>query len=160
MKTVKEKIKRFSKTVSIALLAGAGLMTFAMFLYLIQHRGFYAQVFELGDTQAMFRHSIWIIGRIGLILLLVYGASVFRAIEANENPFVAAIPRRMKKAAVFLFFTVAIPQWMYTLLDNSAKFALFDQTTGLVLILSVTICCFAQFYEYGYLLQDENDEIL
>lgn len=99
-----------------------------------------------------------------LIALAVYVAFVFLRINREETPFFAALPRMIKMAAVFLFAALTVPKWLYyaiaSIQTGVLGYAVVDSSVMFAFMLASIVFCFGQILEYGYLVQDENYEII
>lgn len=108
--------------------------------------------------------GVWIMRQILLTVLLVYAAFIFHRIGKEETPFFKKLPRRIKIAAVLLFVALVVPQWIgYAALSISTgtfSFVVFDENSIMALALAFVVFCLGQIFEYGYLVQDENYEII
>lgn len=97
-------------------------------------------------------------------LLFVHLALTFFRISSQETPFFRKLPRRIKIAAVLLLAAAQVPRWIgYAVLSIATgrpTGVLFDEFGILALALALILFCLGQIFEYGYLLQDENYEII
>ena len=66
--------------------------------------------------------------------------------------------------AVLLFATLAVPKWLYwavvSIQTGTLSGALVDESVMFAFMLAAIVCCLGQIIEYGYLVQDENYEII
>ena len=99
-----------------------------------------------------------------LVALAVYVALVFLRINREETPFFANLPRKIKAVAVLLFATLAVPKWLYwavvSIQTGTLSGALVDESVMFAFMLAAIVFCLGQIIEYGYLVQDENFEII
>lgn len=99
-----------------------------------------------------------------LVALAAYVAFIFLRINREETPFFAALPRMIKMAAVFLFVALQVPKWLvYVVLNvqaGTSSFVFIDSSTIFAFMLAAVVFCLGQIIEYGYLVQDENFEII
>lgn len=97
-------------------------------------------------------------------LFFVHLALTFFRISSQEAPFFKKLPRQIKIAAVLLFAAAQVPRWIgYAVLSAASgrlTGTLFDEFGILALAFSLILLCLGQIFEYGYLLQDENYEII
>ncbi len=101
----------------------------------------------------------------GVILAVLFIAgSIFETIQNSHSPFVAGIAKRMKIISLLLLFASIFSPFGINLTNflNSAELESVLQLAGLTGTLAVAgICyCFAIIFDYGYTLQQENDETL
>lgn len=162
MDSTKEKIKSTSMTIFVVLLVMAGFLTISA-LY---------NTWEMLDSSpgmsiapdSEFTLARTLMSPYCFAVLGVFTAFIFKSISAHETPFTKDVPQRIKIAAVLLFLSIALPQWLGYLLHSAAtgifSFTLFDETVILALVLSAIVFCLAQIFEYGFMVQDENYEIL
>ncbi len=70
----------------------------------------------------------------------------------------------IKTISFLTFFSIALPRWIgyiiYSSINHTLEFALLDNLLIIAFILSSIIFSVAQIFEYGTMLQNENDEIL
>ena len=122
-----------------------------------------AAPFDFADEHAL-DMAVWLMIYAAFASLLAYVALIFRRIARAETPFVKELPRKIKTAAAMLFLAVALPRWIgYALLSfatGSASFAIFDEVNLPALIAAAMMFSLGQVFEYGYLVQDENYEII
>lgn len=99
-----------------------------------------------------------------LIALGMYVAFVFLRINREETPFFAALPRKIKASAVLLFAALTVPKWLYwaivSIKTGMLSGALVDESVMFAFMLAAVVFCLGQILEYGYLVQDENFEII
>lgn len=99
-----------------------------------------------------------------LIALGIYVAFVFLRINREETPFFAALPRKIKASAVLLFAALTVPKWLYwavvSIQTGMLSGALVDESVMFAFMLAAVVFCLGQILEYGYLVQDENFEII
>ena len=99
-----------------------------------------------------------------LIASGVYVAFVFLHINREETPFFAALPRKIKTAAVLLFGALIVPKWLYyaimSIQMGTLSFTVIDESVIFAFMLAAIVFCLGQILEYGYLVQDENNEII
>ena len=99
-----------------------------------------------------------------LTALIMYAARIFFRISTQETPFFKELPRKIKTAAVMLFFALAIPRWigyaLHSFAIGSIAGAVVDEVLLAALVMSGLLFCLGQVFEYGYLLQDESYDIL
>lgn len=99
-----------------------------------------------------------------LIALGMYVAFVFLRINREETPFFAALPRKIKASAVLLFAALTVPKWLYwaivSIQTGMLSGALVDESVMFAFMLAAVVFCLGQILEYGYLVQDENFEII
>ena len=85
-------------------------------------------------------------------------------INREETPFFANLPRKIKAVAVLLFATLAVPKWLYwavgSIQTGTLSGALVDESVMFAFMLAAIVFCLGQIIEYGYLVQDENFEII
>lgn len=97
-------------------------------------------------------------------VLIVHVARIFCRISREETPFFEELPRKIKIAAALLFFAFAIPQWVFwaslCLTGGPTGFMLLNEVSGSALLVAAVVFCLGQILEYGYLVQDENYEII
>jgi hypothetical protein len=101
----------------------------------------------------------------GVILAVLFIAgSIFSTIENSYSPFVDGIAKKMKIIALLLLLATIFSPFGISLTNflNSAELESVLQLAGLIGTLAVAgICyCFAIIFDYGYTLQQENDETL
>lgn len=162
---IRQKIKSTSKAIYIALFALAGILLVGAVFSVSATPGRYLAM-RLGTyTPLEFQLDIVAIGRLCcLVALLVVMAFIFRKISVNETPFLKTIPKRLKIVSLLVFVSIAVPQWLgyvfYSISTGEVSFSVFDNLTISAVIISGLVFCFAQIFDYGYMIQDENDEIL
>lgn len=165
MKKVKSKIHSNSTTIYITLL----LLTFLIAISSVfKTRDLFLQNIERNGSIMSSLESlsavIQVIQQYCFLPLLVFIALTFRKISVNETPFFSSLPTHLKIISILVFFSIAIPQWIgyiiYSIINNVFEFALFDNLVVTAFIISSIIFCIAQIFEYGTMLQNENDEIL
>lgn len=97
-------------------------------------------------------------------LFFLHLALTFFRISSQETPFFKKLPHQIKIAAVLLLAAVQVPRWIgYATLSvatGQLTVTLFDEFGILALAFSLILFCLGQIFEYGYLLQDENYEII
>ncbi|WP_102379812.1 hypothetical protein [Raoultibacter timonensis] len=116
------------------------------------------------DIHAQVNAGVWLLRYTLISALLVYAALIFFRIGSEETPFFKELPRRIKIAAVLLFVALTVPQWIgYAVISGATgtvSFVIFDENSIVALALAFVVFCLGQIFEYGYLVQDENYEII
>jgi len=161
MDEVRGKIKTSCNIIFVGLLAVAACMV----LGVIYNSG---PLLGLGEGYMTFENPYgWLISIVRPILhalLFVYTAFMFRTISTNETPFTENIPRKMKIVALLLFLSFALPAWMQDILSSISTgvfgFTFIGNIQIVALVVSGFVFIMAQIFKYGFLLQDENYEIL
>ena len=138
MDKTRAKIKSTSMTAFVAILAIALLFGIQTSINIFD----WLTTGEALSNPDSVRHGMGLLGDGLLVALAVYVALVFLRINREETPFFANLPRKIKAVAVLLFATLA---------DESVMFAF---------MLAAIVFCLGQIIEYGYLVQDENFEII
>lgn len=162
---IREKIKSTSTAIFVGLLALAGIFLVGT---AISVKTIYNRYLEMiSGTYASLDFQADVIGTVRICCLnalLIVTAFIFRKISINETPFLKEVPKRLKVVSLLLFLSIAVPQWLgyalYSISTGKVAFAVFENQTILAFIISSLIFCFAQIFDYGYMIQDENDEIL
>ena len=154
MDKTRAKIKSTSMTAFVAILAIA-------LLFGIQTS---INIFDWLSNPDSVRHGMGLLGDGLLVALAVYVALVFLRINREETPFFANLPRKIKAVAVLLFATLAVPKWLYwavvSIQTGTLSGALVDESVMFAFMLAAIVFCLGQIIEYGYLVQDENFEII
>lgn len=160
MNEVKARIERTSTAIAVILLCIAAICTCAVFWggwnWIIGKSGF--------DIRAQVNAGVWLLRYALVSALLVYAALMFFRIGKEETPFFKELPGRIKIAAALLFVALVVPQWIgYAVISGATgtiSFVIFDENSIMALALAFVVFCLGQIFEYGYLVQDENYEII
>ena len=154
MDKTRAKIKSTSMTAFVAILAIALLFGIQTSINIFD----WLTTGEALSNPDSVRHGM------GLLGLAVYVALVFLRINREETPFFANLPRKIKAVAVLLFATLAVPKWLYwavvSIQTGTLSGALVDESVMFAFMLAAIVFCLGQIIEYGYLVQDENFEII
>lgn len=160
MDKTRAKIKATSMTAFVAILFIAlmfGIQTSILIVDWLTTGGPLSNPDSARRGMGLFRDAL-------LIALAVYVAFVFLRINREETPFFAALPRRIKAAAVLLFAALTVPKWLYwaifSIQTGTPSGALVDESVMFAFMLAAIVFCLGQILEYGYLVQDENFEII
>lgn len=160
MDKTRAKIKATSMTAFVAILLIAlmfGIQTSILIVDWLTTGGALSNPDSARRGMGLFRDAL-------LIALAVYVAFVFLRINREETPFFAALPRRIKAAAVLLFAALTVPKWLYwaifSIQTGTPSGALVDESVMFAFMLAAIVFCLGQILEYGYLVQDENFEII
>ena len=162
MSDIREKIKTSSTAVFVLLLVVAGMLIAGSIASIEHHIAASASIdFTVrGSLKPFVTFGIQIL----LAALLVYVAFIFRRIGKEETPFFPGLSRRVKLAAPFLFLAFALPRWVANAVISvsSGKLtgAVFDEISVILLAVAVIVFCIGHILEYGWRLQDENNEII
>lgn len=160
MEKTRAKIKATSMTAFVAILFIAlmfGIQTSILIVDWLTTGGALSNPDSARRGMSLFRDAL-------LIALAVYVAFVFLRINREETPFFAALPRRIKAAAGLLFAALTVPKWLYWAIASiqtcELSFTIIDESVMFAFMLAAIVFCLGQILEYGYLVQDENFEII
>ena len=160
MDKTRAKIKSTSMTAFVAILAIALLFGIQTSINIFD----WLTTGEALSNPDSVRHGMGLLGDGLLVALAVYVALVFLRINREETPFFANLPRKIKAVAVLLFATLAVPKWLYwavvSIETGTLSGALVDESVMFAFMLAAIVFCLGQINEYGYLVQDENFEII
>lgn len=116
------------------------------------------------STPAIVNEGIGYVRQLLLAGVLLYAARIFCRISLEETPFFESLPRKIKLAGVLLFLAIAVPEWasfpLAGLVGGRPSFVFVDQTIAFAFMLAFFVFCLGRVFEYGYLVQDENFEII
>ena len=154
MDKTRAKIKSTSMTAFVAILAIALLFGIQTSINIFD----WLTTGEALSNPDSVRHGMGLLGDGLLVALAVYVALVFLRINREETPFFANLPRKIKAVSVLLFATLAVPKWLYW--AGTLSGALVDESVMFAFMLAAIVFCLGQIIEYGYLVQDENFEII
>ncbi|WP_161961267.1 DUF2975 domain-containing protein [Eggerthella sinensis] len=162
MSDIREKIKTSSTAVFVLLLLIAGVLVAVSLLNIGR---IVTESVDIDHTVNGGLRPYTVLGmQILLAALLVYVAFIFRRIGKEETPFFPGLSRRVKLAAPFLFLVFALPRWVANAVISvsSGKLtgAVFDEISVILLAVAVIVFCIGHILEYGWRLQDENNEII
>lgn len=160
MDKTRSKIKATSMTVFVAILFIAlmfGIQTSVSIADWLTTGGALSNPDSARRGMSLFRDAL-------LIALGVYVAFVFLRINREATPFFAALPRKIKATAVLLFAALTVPKWLFwavfSIQTGQLSGALVDESVMFAFMLAAIVFCLGQIIEYGYLVQDENFEII
>ena len=157
MDKTRAKIKSTSMTTFVAILAIALLFGIQTSINIFD----WLTTGEALSNPDSVRHGMGLLGDGLLVALAVY---VALRINREETPFFANLPRKIKAVAVLLFATLAVPKWLYwavvSIQTGTLSGALVDESVMFAFMLAAIVFCLGQIIEYGYLVQDENFEII
>lgn len=112
----------------------------------------------------LLNQGVWLLRQALITILLAYMAFIFFRIRREETPFFEQLPREIKIASVLIFAAFVLPQWVGYAIKSFAtgtySFVVLDETGILALGLAFTVYCFGQIFQYGLLVQNENNEIV
>ena len=148
MDKTRAKIKSTSMTAFVAILAIALLFGIQTSINIFD----WLTTGEALSNPDSVRHGMGLLGDGLLVALAVYVALVFLRINREETPFFANLPRKIKAVAVY---------WaVVSIQTGTLSGALVDESVMFAFMLAAIVFCLGQIIEYGYLVQDENFEII
>lgn len=160
MDKTRAKIKSTSMTAFVAILVASFLFSVATVLAI-------ADWWTIGgalSTPESVRQGAELVRQGLLVMVLAYVGAIFLRVSREETPFFEALPRMVKLAAVLLFLAIAIPEWarfpLAGLVGGLPVCVFVDQAIIVAFMLAAIVFCLGQIIEYGYLVQDENYEII
>ena len=110
------------------------------------------------------RAGAFVLQQLLFTVLILYVARMFARISLEETPFFKELSRKIKVAAALLFLAFALPQWAFwvslCLTGNPTGFVLLNEVSASAFLAAAVVFCLARIFEYGYLVQDENFEII
>lgn len=165
MKKIQLKIQSNSKNIYLLLLLLTFFIAFSSVLktYDIVMQNFQCDTPFLASPDSL-SDFIHLLQQYFLLPLLLFIALTFHKISISETPFFHTLCNRLKTISFLTFFSIALPRWIgyiiYSSINHTLEFALLDNLLIIAFILSSIIFSVAQIFEYGTLLQNENDEIL
>lgn len=158
MNEVKGRIKALS-TAIVVILAFIVVVSSLSVLYGI--KGLTAETLAFSELH---NQGVWLMRQALITILLAYLAFVFLRIRREETPFFKQLPREIKIASVLIFAAFVLPQWVgyaiKSFVTGTYSFVVLDETGILALGLAFTVYCFGQIFQYGLLVQNENNEIV
>lgn len=148
-----ERIKKISKAVFVGLIILAILLLVTIIFNIVQYAG--QKVEEpVYDFIRMFAYRV-------LLLAVIFVATrIFCRIEKTGTPFLPVVAKSMKTLALLFAFFFAVPEWLYQIVRVDRGLIIFHGNTFFALLCGGIVFCFATVFEYGCLLQTENDETL
>lgn len=147
------RIKKTGKAVLVGLIILAILLLWTIILYIVDLAG--QKVDEpIYETVRMFATLLF------LLAVVLVAARIFYNINKAGTPFIPAVVKGMKAAAVLVAFMIAVPHLLYEIMAPNRGLSLLDPNTLFALLCGGIVFCFAVVFEYGCLLQAENDETL
>ncbi|WP_139650636.1 hypothetical protein [Raoultibacter phocaeensis] len=158
MNEVKGRIKALS-TAIVVILTFVVLVSSLSVLY-----GIGGLATEALTFNELLNRGVWLLRQALITILLAYMAFVFFRIRREETPFFKQLPREIKTASVLLFAAFVLPQWVgyaiRSFATGTVSFVILDENGILALGLAFTVYCFGQIFQYGLLVQNENNEIV
>lgn len=162
MKQAKEKMRR-SSLVAVVLLSLASLWCGVLLAYRLC-RLLAADLGAAGMLASRYAPVREVVSLAILLAMLGLALSLFISIRRQGTPFLPAIPRRMKWLAVLVFALSEAPNWAGYLLEGvlhgRAAFAVISNSGFVGLVMAAVMYALAVMFQYGCLLQQENDETL
>ena len=163
MDTVKQKIRHSSMAIFVGLLGICSLLGISQLYNLGAWLTDYVFTGSLANGLALDK-AVKSLGQLVLLVFLLYISFIFRRIGEEETPFFPALPRKLKVAAILLFFAMTLPRWIgdavHCFTTQTLVFTLVDESTIFALLLAAILFCFGRMLEYGYLIQNDNDAIV
>lgn len=161
MEQIKQKIKRNVTIAAVVLFVLTAAIAIVLAFFSLPSLASLSPI--LGDRLAVKTVSS-LVQLTLLAILFVYVALTLLRIGREQTPFFKELPRKIKTIAVMLLAAVLLPQWLgYALLSfatGQPYFTIFNETGIIALVAAGIIFCLGQIFEYGYLIQDENFEII
>lgn len=145
-----QRIKKISKAVFVGLTIQNMLLLFAIIWNIVEcaRQNWDAPRQDIAKAFAL------MILLFGVLLISAY---IFYKINKAGTPFLAEIVKAMKAVALMVVFLVTVPDRVYQLAANMGM-GLFGPNDLTALLCGGIVFCFALVFEYGCLLQTENDE--
>ncbi|APM37436.1 hypothetical protein [Clostridium kluyveri] len=89
---------------------------------------------------------------------------IFHAISKNKTPFLPEVSRNIKIIGGLIMFSNAIAQWtasiISSIMSNHIKITIIDESVLLGLLLGLIFACLGAIFDYGCVLQKQDDETL
>lgn len=146
------RIKKISKAVFVGLII-QNILLLAVIVWSIVECARQNWDTPVPDIAKMFASMILLLG---VLLIAVY---IFYKINKSGTPFHPEVVKAMKLTALMVAFLIAVPDRIYQLAaDMGLK--LFGSNDLFALLCGGIVFCFAIVFEYGCVLQTENDETL
>lgn len=158
MGSIKAKIQSTSKMILI----GISILTVLFSIVIIYE--FIIDLTTILNTGHGYTKLLNLISPCCYLVILIFTAQTFYKIRKSQTPFQSFLPKRLKILAVLVFIALIISKYIHYLLLSLAKgkflFSILDETDLQALILAGIIYCLAWIFQYGCMLQEENDGIL
>ncbi len=145
------------KKVSMWVFIGLGLVTILMFYALIVGIvRFIEQSWEVPiyDAASLFTNLILMLA---VMLMAVY---IFYHIRKAGTPFLNVVVKNMKRTALLVALMIRAPHWVHDIVRYDGGFTILEPNTFFAVLCGGIVFCFALVFEYGCVLQTENDETL
>lgn len=161
MDKTRSKIQTSSTFMSVALF----LLSFAFGIAtIVMACGWLASPEGAFASKETLRAGAFVLQQLLFTVLILYVARMFARISLEETPFFKELSRKIKVAAALLFLAFALPQWAFwvslCLTGNPTGFVLLNEVSASAFLAAAVVFCLARIFEYGYLVQDENFEII
>lgn len=159
MDKTRAKIKSTSMTAFVAILAIALLFGIQTSINIFD----WLTTGEALSNPDSVRHGMGLLGDGLLVALAVYVALVFLRINREETPFFANLPRKTKRWPCSFSRRSRCRSGctgQSSAPNRNAVRALVDESVMFAFMLAAIVFCLGQIIEYGYLVQDENFEII
>lgn len=100
-----------------------------------------------------------------LVIILIALHSIFTEIQNNHSPFIENVSKRLRIIAVIVFLFGELPRQVifvakFVYVRNFYNFVIFDETAIIFLLFAFIVYLFSLIFEYGCMLQRENDQTL
>ncbi|MDL2258435.1 hypothetical protein LJC42_04710 [Eubacteriales bacterium OttesenSCG-928-K08] len=149
-----QRIKKTSKAVLIGLSILAAMLLFTIILSIVELAGYDVKG-AVYDTGANVFAT-----RVLLLAVLLKAAHIFYKINKAGTPFLTDVAKSLKTTALLVALLIAVPKWVYQIVTVDKGLTLLNSSTFFALLCGGIVFCFAAVFEYGCLLQVENDETL
>lgn len=89
---------------------------------------------------------------------------IFRAIAKNKTPFLPNVSKNIKIIGGLIMFSNAIARWtagiILSMVNGNVEFTIIDTPILLGILLGLIFACLGSIFDYGYILQKQDDETL
>lgn len=98
------------------------------------------------------------------IAIQIVAFLIFRIISKNKTPFLPQVSRNIKIIGGLIMFSSAIAQWtagiISSIISKHIQCTIIDESILLGLLMGLIFACLGSIFDYGCILQKQDDETL
>ncbi|WP_373844671.1 hypothetical protein [Clostridium sp.] len=130
-----------------------------------------AEIFSIRELINAFEDNVILVTQIKQVIYYLFFIAIqivafliFRTISKNKTPFLIQISRNIKIIGGLIMFSGAIAQWTADIISSitskHVQFTIIDESILLGLLLGLIFACLGSIFDYGCILQKQDDETL
>ena len=117
-----------------------------------------------GDNILLMENIEGIISYVFYLAIQIFAVLIFRSIQKYKTPFISAVSRNIKIIGILVMFAKPISLWAAGLIaaigQDGFAFTFVNSSVLFGILLGLIVACIGAIFDYGCVLQKQDDETL